>query len=220
MIEVMIIEKQSLLRKGIKHIISHSRDFSLGLETGCFDEGLKAIKELRPSICFLGLSSANIQDCTDLIMKFKKKSPETKWVIVYCGSHALAIHLMMQVGVTVFLSRNCRAEEVLLSAMRAYQSIGYLSVDTVTDDFQVNYKMIERKFGQKNLSYREKEVFTEIVAGKKIQEISKKLNLSPKTVSTYRARLLQKLGLDHEIDLIYFAVRNGFVAINKDPQYV
>lgn len=220
MIEVMIIEKQSLLRKGIKHILYHSRDFSLGFETGCIEEGFKALRELKPAICFLGLSTSNLQDSTDFIMKCKKNSAETKWVILYCGSHSLAIHLMMQIGVTVFLSRNCRTEEVLLAAMRAYQSIGYLSVDTANEDCRINYKMIEKKFAQKKLSVRETEVFTEIVSGKKIQEISKKLNLSPKTISTYRSRLLQKLGLNHEVDLIYFALKNGLVAINKDSRYV
>jgi two-component system invasion response regulator UvrY len=208
MIRVLIADNQALMRRGLSAILSLSQELSSVEEAACLNQALFAFKERQIDVCLLDMKLDDY-NTIELIKSLKRAAAKTKFVILCRENEALPLNLMMNLGITVFLSRGCELTEVYLAVMSAHRCNQYISPQLAQQELFRNKGSSETLLTQ--LSPRELQILNEIIAGKSIQTISKELFLSPKTISTYRSRLFQKLDLEHDVQLIHFALEHGLL---------
>jgi len=208
MIRVLIADNQALILRGLAYVLAGHQEIIATDEASCLDQAVSILKDRPVDVCLVDIVFDG-HNTLELIKLLKRISPRTK-IVLLCNEEAIVtINLLIKQGVSVFLSKKCEISEVVLAVFNAYRSIQYISPPLAqkeifrrNDDLDADAENI-----LKTLSKREIQIFTEIVAGRTTQQISKALFLSPKTISTYRTRLLEKLGLNHDVDLIYFAIK-------------
>ena len=137
-------------------------------------------------------------------------SPQTRILIVYSQATDILPAQFIEAGARGFLCRKAEVEEVLFAIAKLARGGKYMSRYCLM-------QMGEQHFDEartapfSTLSKRELQVLLLVTSGSKVTSICEKLNLSPKTVNTYRYRIFQKLGVDNDVSLARWAIRQGLM---------
>lgn len=138
------------------------------------------------------------------------KSPDTKILILYSQSTDILPAQFLEAGARGFLCRKAGVDEVLSAIQELHRGNKYLSRHYLQQlgEQQLN-GITSEPFS--SLSKRELQILLLITSGSKVGAICEKLHLSPKTVNTYRYRIFNKLGLDNDVSLARWAIRQGLM---------
>jgi DNA-binding NarL/FixJ family response regulator len=150
------------------------------------------------------------QSGIDILRTLRQRHAEVKVLILTGYPEERYAKIMMRNGADGYLCKNCRRSELLKAVSTLAQGRRYLSPHTVellADEITGNKTLLPHQ----RLSEREMQVFLRIAQGQSISEIGKALNLSVKTVSTYRSRLLEKLDVASNAELATYAVRHSLM---------
>ena len=116
----------------------------------------------------------------------------------------------MQQGASGYLHKSCSLTEVVQAVVNVWRG-----EQVIPSDLQVllNQSVSELSLPHENLSNREYQVMERLVAGLRVSQVAKEMNLSVKTISTYRKRVLDKLGVQSNSEIVSYAIRNGLVDV-------
>ncbi|AEE15283.1 two component transcriptional regulator, LuxR family [Thermodesulfobium narugense DSM 14796] len=206
--KVLIVDDHALLREGLKFLISQSKeDFEVVGETPSASEALKLVKKLKPDIVILDLSLSDGSGL-DIIEPIKKISQNTKILVLSMYQDESVIVQTLKEGASGFIPKSEVSEECIQA----------LKIISESDDLYVpaSYSRIVLKGllsdnASKTLSSREDQVLRLLALGYSAKEIAQTLQISPKTVQTYRQRITTKLDLRRRSDIVRYAISKGLL---------
>ncbi len=209
MINICLADDHTLFREGLKQIIQREPDFAVVGEASNGQELLLLLKSYNPDILILDISMPDT-NVFSLINSLKQLNPSIKILILSMHPEDQYAVRMLQLGVAGYLTKESAGTE-LLTALRKIDeggryissSLAELLVGIVTKD-QVSAPY-------ESLSNREYEVMCMIASGKSLKEIASILFISEKTVTTYRTRIIEKMGFHNNAELITYVLKNNLI---------
>ena len=208
MIEILIVDDHPVLRQGLSQILNEEMDMRVKSEAGGVKELFDELKKNRFSLVIMDITMPD-GNGLDALKQLKKLYPSLPVLILSVHSEEEYAVRVLKTGGSGYLTKESAPEE-LVSAVRKVNSGGKYISPKLAERLAF---MIEDddKLPHERLSNREYEVMRMIASGKTVGEISKKINLSVKTVSTYRSRILNKMDLNTNAEITYYAIKNKLV---------
>jgi DNA-binding NarL/FixJ family response regulator len=209
-VKVLLVDDHALLRGGLKALMGLESDLEVIAEASTGEEAVERTRELRPDVVVMDLAMPGIggleamKQIADLELGVR---------VLVVTSHAEEEYLLpvLEAGGSGYV-RKTNADEDLIAAIRTVARNEVFLYPSATKLLLQGFRQAEEEgiaSPLEELSEREREVLTFTAEGYSSSEIGRKLFLSPKTVDTYRSRLMQKLGLSHRSELVRFALETG-----------
>ena len=208
-LKILIVDDHDVVRVGFRQILSENSRFLVAGEARSAAEAFECLRKDSYDVVLLDLSLPDGSG-VDVLRKIKARHPDTKVLILSGFSEEQYGVNMLRAGASGFLSKTCTTEQ-LTSAIETI-AIGRRYVSPKLADILADgLNAPADKPLHEQLSEREFQIFCRLAEGKTVTEIGASLFISVKTVSTYRARLLDKMGLRTNSELTYYAVKNGLI---------
>jgi len=212
MINVMLVDDHGLVRKGIRRLLDDTRGIRVVAEAADGEQAISQVRQQRPDVVLMDVSMPGIGGL-EATRKITRVSPAIKVIAVTVHNDDPFPARLLEAGAAGYITKGCAVAEII-EAIRSVHSGGqYLSPD-VAQKLALSLVNNRSTTGMEELTPREVQVMLMIVAGESNREISEKLCLSPKTTSTYRGRLFEKLGIENDVELTRFAIRHGLIREN------
>lgn len=211
-IRVLIVDDHVVMAEGLRHLIEAQPDLVV---VGCVSDGREALRkamELRPDVVLMDIAMPELNgiEATRLI---GQRTPEIRVVILSMHSNQEYVLRALQAGARGYLMKKNAADEVL-TAIRTVHSGGRFLSRQIAEGVIDDYLRSGTGSPLDALSSRERQVLQMLVESKVIAAIAESLSLSPKTVETYRSRIMQKLGIDDMPSLVKFAIQHGLTSVD------
>lgn len=209
MIKVILCDDHALIRRGIRDTLSDSEDIEVVGEAGDYGE-LRAL--LRDKSCDVLVLDINLpgRSGLDVLHVLKEEGSTLRVLVVSMYPEDQYAMRALKAGASGYLNKGTDAAQIVAAVRTVAQGKKYVTpemaqmlVDNLTTPTQED--------AHQKLSDRELQTLVMIASGKRLSDIAEQLLLSPKTVSVYRARVLEKLGLTNNSELTVYAIRNGLV---------
>ena len=209
MIRVGIVDDHSIVRSGLRHFFSEHVDLRVAGEAASGREAIDLVRDMELDVLVMDLSMPD-QSGIDALAMIRAKAPDVGVLILsaYPEEH-YAMHLIRQ-GASGYLNKECDPLEIVQAIRTIALGKRYISAQVA--------ELLAQQLDQgiqgpphEQLSEREFQVFLKLARGRSATEIADELSLSVKTISTYRTRLMEKLGLNSNSDLTYYALKNQLI---------
>jgi two-component system, NarL family, invasion response regulator UvrY len=209
MIRVLIVDDHAIVRRGLRSLLS---DEFHGAAFGEASDARQALEKLRKKEWDVALLDITMpgKSGLDLLKELKAEWPKLP-VLVLSGHPEDQFALRaLKAGAEGYMTKESAPEE-LARAIRKVLAGGRYVSPALAEKLALNVGKDSTRTPHETLSDREYDVMSRIASGKTVKEIAGELSLSPKTISTYRARVLEKLGVKNSAEIVQYAVRNGLV---------
>ena len=213
MISVLLTDDHALVRSGIRRLLEDSGRVEIIGEADSGEEGVKLALELKPDVILMDVSMPGIGG-VEACRRILQRNPGQKIIVLTIHNEQTFPKRMLEIGARGYLTKECGVDEMLGAIDQVYRGGAYIA-PSIAQQLALSLLPGNELNPIDRLSRREFQVMLMISHGLTNAEISEKLCLSPKTVSTYRLRLLEKLGAQNEVDLIKIAVEQGVVEFAK-----
>jgi two-component system, NarL family, invasion response regulator UvrY len=205
--KILIADDHPIVRTGIKQIIS---DFAKQTEIQEAADGQEVVTMIMNTDFDLVVLDISMPKGggLDALVQIKKLKPKTKILMLSIYDDDQYIIQALKTGADGYLTKSGAPEELENAVSKIMEGGKYLSphiAEKLVDIFSNDYEKLPHNL----LSKREFQVFCQIAKGNKINDIAEDLFLSPKTVSTYKKRILEKTGLKSSYDIINYALKNN-----------
>ncbi len=214
MIKVLLVDDHQLVRTGFRHILQGSDGIEVVGEAECGEDAVVEAKKLKPNLVLMDVNMPGIGGI-EATRRIRRQNPATQVIAVTVLSDAPFPEQLHEAGALGYLTKGCPADEL-------FQAIKMVASGRPFVSSEVSQKLTLAMLTGNNpdspfnrLSQREMQVLMMITQGQKTQFISDSLCLSPKTVSTYRHRLFEKLGVETDVELTLLAIRHGLITTEK-----
>lgn len=206
MIRILIVDDHQLMRAGLHHILDAEADFQVVAEASDGNEALKLARLHEPDVVLMDVKMPRGMGGIEATRRMVRLLPKVKVIALTALDEDPFPARLNEAGAVGFLTKGCPAGE-MMQAIRSVHS-GQTYVETeVARKHMLNEWQRREANPFKELSAREMQVAMMILEGQRTQEMSVRLSLSPKTVSTYRQRIYEKLGVSTDVDLTRLAYR-------------
>ena len=206
MIGVFIADDHPVVRQGIRQIVAATDDIAVVDEATTGHETLQRLADSACDLVLLDLSLPDI-DGLDLLKQLKREHPQRPILILTMHSEDQFALRALKAGASGYLTKESAPAE-LVGAVRKVVAGGRYISQRLAESLAAHLGPDTGKAAHERLSDREYQVLRLIAAGRSTRDISTQLSLSAKTVSTYRARLLDKMGMKTSAELMAYAVRH------------
>ena len=214
MIRVLLVDDHKLIRTGIRLILEDTPDVRVVGEADSGETALAMSRDLKPDVVLMDVSMPGIGGL-EATRKLLATQPDVKVIVVSVHATEPFPMRLMEAGAQGYLTKDCAAGEIIKAVRQVDAGQRYI---TSVIAQQLALSAVEGTHGSpfEQLSQRETQVMLMITGGESPQSIADKLHLSPKTVSTYRTRLFQKLGVANAVELTRLALRYGIIEENTE----
>ncbi|MGH8283186.1 MAG: UvrY/SirA/GacA family response regulator transcription factor [Gammaproteobacteria bacterium] len=209
MIRVLLVDDHKLMRTGIRLILEDTPDLHVAGEAESGEAAILLCGELKPDVVLMDVSMPGIGGL-EATRKLLVRNPSVKVIVVSVHATEPYPLRLMEAGAHGYLTKDCAAEEIVSAIRQVHAGKRYITAAIAQ---QLALDKVGGNSGSPfdQLSQRETQVMLMITGGQSPQTVADKLHLSPKTVSTYRARLFQKLGVNNAVELTRLALRYGII---------
>lgn len=210
MIRILLVDDHELFRAGVRSIL---RDEDGLVVIGEYSNGEDAVTAVRADPPDLILMDVNMPGMggIEATRKILKVAPDAKVIAVTVLSEDPFPTQLLDAGARGYISKGSGSEEMVEAIRLVMKGQHYISGDVAQKLTLANFRNRGESSPLGTLSAREMQVMMMIVQGQGTQQISDSLFLSPKTVSTYRHRLYEKLDVANDVELTHFGIRHGLV---------
>lgn len=209
MLSIAIVDDHQLVRAGFRELLGDEVDLRIAFEAASGEEALEALQNEACDVLLLDLSLPG-QSGVDVLRTVRQRHPDMAVLVLSSFPEERYALAMIRNGASGYLCKDCEREELLAAIHAVAQGRRYVSARTAQ-------LLAEEMLGEgaapphTHLSEREMQVFLRLAKGEAVSDIASSLNLSVKTISTYRSRLLEKLELSSNAELAAYALRNGLM---------
>ena len=211
-VTVIIADDHGVVAEGLKHLVGAQPEMEvIGLAENGRD-AVRAAMEMRPDIVLMD-HAMPILNGTEAARLIRERCPETRVIMLSMYSDAVHVYRALQAGATGYIIKRSVAKEVVDAIWAVHRGGRYLSrqLADVVIDHVVHRSAPDDPL--ERLSSRERQVLQLLAEGHSVAEIAATLSLSPKTVETYRARMMEKLGIFELAGLVRFAIQQGVTSL-------
>jgi DNA-binding NarL/FixJ family response regulator len=212
MIRVLICDDHRIVREGLRQILADAGDIGVIAEAGNGPEAVRQLREAGPGavdVLLLDIAMPG-RDGLDVLRQLKSEMPRLPVLMLSTYPDKQYAVRSIRLGAAGYLNKSADTDE-LVSAIRKAATGGVYVTPAIAEALAAAISEMAGRQAHETLSTREYQVFRLIAAGHTVSQIAQTLALSPNTVSTYRARILEKTGVRNDVELALYAVRQNLL---------
>ena len=214
-VTILLVDDHPMIRQGLRNLLSGVSDFQI---IGEASDGIEAIQKIgltKPDILVLDLMMTNLNGL-EVLLQVKKLSPATHTIVFSMQSADAYIVEALRAGAAGYVLKDTGPAEIVAAIHSVLQGNRYLSerlserleaAELRVDDAPLDL--------YQTLTMREREILQMVAEGRSSVEIGDKLVISPRTVEIHRSKLMKKLGLRNQAELIRYTIKRGILSIDN-----
>jgi DNA-binding NarL/FixJ family response regulator len=209
MIKVLIADDHAIVREGLKQILADIPDMEVFGEADSGDEALKFIRSGGWNIMLLDIAMPG-KNILELIKVTKHQSPHLPILILSMYPEDQYAIRMLRAGADGYLTKESAPEQLVAAIRKVAQGGKYIS-PAMTEKLIAELNPNQTPPLHATLTDREFQVFCGICKGESLTDLARQMTLSVKTISTYRTRLMEKMNMSKNAEIIYYAFKNDLL---------
>jgi DNA-binding NarL/FixJ family response regulator len=206
MIRVVLIDDHALVRTGLRMILQQHADMDVVGEAEDGEQGFWLIRRSEPDVALVDIHMPGFSG-VELMHRVRSANLATRIVILTIANESPFPRRLLNAGASAYLTKGCPSDELIKAVRRVADGQRYIGADIAQQLALDNKRDAESPFTE--LSTRELEVAMMLSQGLNAQIIAGRLNLSAKTIATYKYRVFEKLGIDNVIALAHLVTLHG-----------
>lgn len=214
-IRVIVADDHAVIREGLRVLLGSQKDIQvLGLASNG-REAVQLVDEHKPDVVVMDISMPELNG-VEAIRRMRPRHPHMQVVVLSIHETKRYVFQALQAGAKGYLLKETAWQEVVEAVRAVQRGERYLSrriADLLMDEIFENLETAASADPLETLSPREREILQLVAEGRTSQEIGESLSISPKTVDSYRSRLMQKIGVSDLAGLIKFAIQHGVIPL-------
>ncbi|MGL4918633.1 MAG: UvrY/SirA/GacA family response regulator transcription factor [Aeromonas allosaccharophila] len=209
MINVFLVDDHELVRTGIRRILEDVRGIKVVGEAQSGETAVTFCRQHHPDVILMDMNMPGIGglEATRKILRIR---PDVRIIVLTIHSENPFPTKVMQAGAAGYLTKGAAPDEMIQAIRLVHSGQRYISLE-IAQQMALSQFASADENPFKSLSERELQIMMMITKGQKVTDISEQLNLSPKTVNSYRYRLFSKLGINGDVELTHLAIRYGML---------
>lgn len=209
MIRIGIVDDHAIVRTGLRQFLSEEVDLRVTAEAANGREAIEIARSGEIDVLLLDLSMPD-QGGVDALAAIKARCPELPVLILSGFPEAHYATALLRQGASGYLNKECDPQEIASAIRTVARGRRYIT-PAVAELLADGVAGAREAAPHESLSERELQVFLHLARGETVGQIAERMFLSVKTVSTYRSRVMDKLRLQTNSDLTYYALKNGLI---------
>ncbi len=209
MIKVVIVDDHDLVRTGLKHILAKAGDIEVIAEAADGEQAIRLYRELKPDVLLTDIGMPGLSGL-EVTHRLRAGHPDARIIILTAFAQQPFPRRLMEAGARGYLTKASAAEELIAAIRAVAAGQTYIGTD-IAQQMAVTLLEGTKKTPMDALSAREIEVMMLLVQGVPLPQIARAIAISPKTASTYKTRILDKLRVKNVIELTRMAVHFGMI---------
>ena len=212
-IRILLADDHTVVRQGLRKVLEERSDWVVVAEAGNGRDAVKHAEELKPDIAILDVAMPLLNGI-EATRQIVKRAPATRVLVLTMHSDEAYVNQILKAGASGYLLKDSADVDLIEAVSAVSQGKSFFSpavARLMLDDYvrQLADKGVSDRY--ETLSEREREIFQLIAEGKANKEIAHILSISPSTVETHRARIMEKLDLHSAAEIVLYAVRRGVI---------
>jgi len=204
--KILIVDAHEVVRDGVKKILAEQPGATAFGEAGTVAEALRLVREQDWDVAVLDPHLSN-RSGMEVLRAFKQIRPHLPVLVLSMNPEEQSARRALKAGASGYISKDCPRAELVKAVNKVMSGGRYISA-TVAEEFIFDLDTGSGRPPHEVLSDREFEVLRLIASGKTVREIASMLSLSDSTISTYRGRILEKMGMKTNAALTHYAIQN------------
>ncbi len=209
MIRILIADDHQIVREGLKQILAETSDLAVVAEANNGQDVLLKLEKQTIDVVMLDISMPG-RNGLDILKQLRTDHPKLPVLILSMYSEEQYAMRALRAGASGYLSKDSAPEELIEAIRKIFSGKKYVSA-SLAEKLAVYLDDGQDKPLHQALSDREYQVMCMIASGKAVKEIASELNLSVKTISTYRSRILDKMRMKSNASLTHYAIHNQLI---------
>jgi two-component system invasion response regulator UvrY len=212
MIKVLLVDDHDLVRAGIRRLMedhSATEGIEVVAEAASGEEAVDQVRQYSPDVVLLDVNMPGIGGL-EAARRILRVDPEVRIIALTVYEEGPLLKRMIDVGAAGYLTKGCEVSEMVTAIRRVSRGERYIASE-IAQRLALGMLPGAESSPLEALSNREMQILLMLTQGQKPQVISRKLHLSPKTVSTYKTRLQEKLNVRSDVELIRLAMQCGML---------
>jgi DNA-binding NarL/FixJ family response regulator len=209
MIKILIADDHAIVREGLKRIVAETADMVVADEATSGQEVLEKVRNNEYNVVILDISMPG-RGGVDILKQLKSQRPHLPILILSMHPEEQYAVRVLKAGAAGYLTKESAPDELITAIKRVSTGRKYVS-SSLAEKLAFDLERDTELPYHETLSDREYQVLCLIASGKRVQEIAEELCLSVKTVSTYRSRILEKMKMKNNAELMRYAIKHGLV---------
>lgn len=208
--KILLVDDHAIIRQGLKNMIDLERDIEVTAEASSGQEAINLIRQQSFDVVVMDIAMPD-KNGVDTMRDLKHVAPDLPVLILSGYAEDQYALNLLRMGCKGYLSKDTDTDEIIRAIKIIASGKRYISsslAEIMTDEL---YRPSEKQLHEM-LSTREFQVFIKLAGGMSPSEIAEELFISIKTVSTYRARILEKMSFKNNADLTYYAIKNQLIS--------
>lgn len=214
-ISIVLADDHRVVREGLRALLERHDDLRVVGEAADGQEAVKLAATLKPDVILMDISMP-VLNGIEATRQALEVSPSSRVIILSMYSTSEHIFRSFKAGAQGYLLKESAGADVVNAVKAVCEGKRYLTdkiTETILDDFIHQRSLTESESPVSRLSKRERHILQLVVEGKSSSEIGSQLFLSPKTIETYRSRIMHKLSINDIPGLVKFALQHGLTAL-------
>jgi DNA-binding NarL/FixJ family response regulator len=212
-LRILLADDHTVVRQGLRKVLEERPDWVVVAEAGNGRDAVKQAEEFKPDVAILDVAMPLLNGI-EATRQIVKRSPATRILVLTMHADEAYVNQILKAGATGYLLKDSADVDLIQAVGAVSQGKSFFSpavARLMLDDYvrQLADKGITDRY--ESLSEREREIFQLIAEGKANKEIAHILSISPSTVETHRARIMEKLDLHSAAEIVLYAVRRGVI---------
>lgn len=207
MIRIVLVDDHTLVRTGLRLIVDSQPDMEIVAEAENGEAGFAQIRKLQPDVALVDVHMPGVSGL-EVTERVRRSKLATQVVILTMIDEAPFPRRLLQAGASGYLTKGCPADELVRAIRTVADGRRYLSAD-VAQQLALEATVAQNDSPFETLSARELEIAMMLARGRSMPDIADRLNISAKTVATYKYRLFDKLNVDNVVTLAHLASLHG-----------
>jgi len=214
-IRVLVADDHAIIREGLRVMLGNQPDMEVVGSAANGREAVRLVDEHEPDVVVIDISMPELNGI-EAISQMLPRHPHIKVIVLSIHETKPYDYRTLKAGAKGYLLKETAGLEVVEAVRAVYRGERYLSQrisDLLTNVAFRNLEVPMEVSPLEQLSPREREILQLVAEGKTSQEIAVRLSISPKTVDTYRSRLMRKIGVEDVAGLVKFAIQHGVISL-------
>jgi len=212
-IRILLADDHTMVRQGLRKLLEERPDWDVIAEAGDGREAVRLVEQYKPDVAIIDVAMPLLNG-VEATRQITKRAPGTRVLVLSMHADEAYVTQILQAGATGYLLKDSADVDLLKAVSEAAQGRSFFSpaiARVMLDDYvrQLADKGVTDRY--ESLSEREREIFQLVAEAKTNKEIAALLNVSPSTVETHRAHIMEKLDLHSAAEIVLYAVRRGVI---------